>query len=540
MAASVIAVTLLALTGGAHAANPAVHAAEESYADFLDAHGALATIDSGLVRVVDGRDRAAWLRIRDETRAKLNGQWTGIRINALDAQDARAVGLMRRTFEELAGEASASMAPTSRCHESKRPDAELTVLQESLYACFDEIGNRLTFEGRTTTRGTALQRLQEIEESARRKALFLAMAPLWQAVNGDGSRESPYRRMIVQAAAAFRGGKDSPLDEALRALGTDSETLERWLIAVLDAWRRTNVADARLVEPWDYRHRHGEASRALNAAIPLAILRSLNERYFADLGADPRTLGVLFDLEPRPGKAPIAYADTVRIGRFVDGRWRPAIPRISGNYEHGGLYSLNELVHETGHAAHYVAVRTRPAFFWADTLFIEAFADVPSWSIFEPVWQQKYLGRSVARPVGLRELYSLVMLDVAWGLFELRMLRAPEIDPNALWTEITQNYLGIAPHPEWSWWAVRAQLGAHPGYMVKYAAGAIMTAEIRKRTREAIGGIDSGNPQWYAWISERLLKHGAELETAKLLERFLGRPLSPETLLEEIHSLADR
>jgi len=246
---------------------------------------------------------------------------------------------------------------------------------------------------------------------------------------------------------------------------------------------------------------------------------------------------VLFDIKPRPGKAPIAYADTVRIGRTLNGQWRPALSRISANYEHGGLYTLNELTHETGHAVHYMAVRARPAYFWADTLFIEAFADVPSWSVFEPAWQEKYLGRSVSQSDGLRELYSLVMLDVAWGLFEIRMLRAPATDPNALWTEITSRYLGVAPHPELSWWAVRAQLASNPGYMINYSIGAIVTADLRKRTRAAIGPIDAGNAQWYSWLSENLLKFGGEFDTSQLLERFLGRPLSAESLVEEIASI---
>jgi hypothetical protein len=379
--------------------------------------------------------------------------------------------------------------------------------------------------------------LQEIEDGTRREALFVAMEPLWEAVNADGGRGSPYRRMIGQAAAAFAKGSESPIDEAVRALGTDAGTLERWLVAVLEAWQRVSVAEGSPIEPWDYRHRHARASRALRAAVPPSRLEPLNQRFFADLAADPRRLGVLFDLQPRPGKAPIAYADTVRIGRYAAGQWRAAVPRISANYDRGGLYSLNELVHETGHAVHYVAVRTRPAFFWADTLFIEAFADVPSWSVFEPVWQEKYLGASIARDASLRELYSLVMLDVAWGLFEIRMLARPSSDPNALWTTITQQYLGIAPHPEWSWWAVRAQLGASPGYMVNYAAGAIITAEIRARTRAAIGSFDAGNRRWYAYVSEELLEGGAELDMARLLERFLGRPLSPETLIGEIRSL---
>jgi oligoendopeptidase F len=305
---------------------------------------------------------------------------------------------------------------------------------------------------------------------------------------------------------------------------------------LLDAWRKSNDAST-AIEPWDYRYVHARASRALNSSIPRDALTTLNQRFFTDLGADPRALGVLFDIEPRPGKEPVAYADTVRIGRMLNGLWRPAIARISASYDEGGLGSLNELTHETGHAVHYLAIRTRPAYFWTDTLFIEAFADVPSWAVFEPSWQQKYLGRSVPRADGLRELYSLVMLDVAWGLFELRMLRAPGTDPNTLWSDITSRYLGVAPHPELSWWAVRGQLVSNPGYMINYAVGAIITAEIRKHTRESIGSFDAGNSKWYAWTSEQLLRFGAELDTVDLLERFLGRPLSATALVDEVASI---
>jgi hypothetical protein len=538
MSATLRLMALAVLSMSAHAANPTVTAAEQSYADFLDAHGALETIDSGLLRAVEGRDRPAWQQARERAVADFRDRTAELRAATLDAEDARALRLMRLTFDELAGNGAGSMTPKRKCSEAHQPDVDLATLQASLYACFDEIGNRLSFEGETLTRGAALQRLQELPEPARRKALFLAMAPLWEAVNDDGKGGSAYRRMIAAASASFRAGAESPVGAAVQALGIDTPTLERWLVAALDSWREATVDPSHLIEPWDYRHRYAEASRALNGAVTLASLTTLNQRYFADLGADPRELGVLFDLEPRPGKAPIAYADTVRIGRVVQGKWRPAIPRISANYERGGLYTLNELLHETGHAAHYVAIRTRPAFFWPDTLFIEAFADVPSWSVFEPQWQQRYLGRSVTREAGLRELHSLVMLDVAWGLYELRILRSPQLDPNVLWSDITQRYLGVARHPEWSWWAVRAQLVSNPGYMINYAAGAIITADLRKRTSSRIGTFDAGSPRWYAWLSEELLEDGAELETSRLLEQFLGRPVSPEALIEEIRSIA--
>ena len=529
-----IAILATLLFCNAQAENSDLLQAEELYADFLDAYGSVETIDSGLVKKVDGRDRPFWKDRREKARGALILRLEQLRGQQLPAEEARVLQKLKATFEELSDPGS-SMAPGRKCADAAQPQGDVDVLQTILYACFDEVGNQLSFEGERITRGGALQRLQELQEPARRKALFMAMAPLWEAVNGKNRPASPYRRMLPMAATAFKS-KPSPIDEAAQALDVDQDRLEKWLVQLLEAWRVANQ-DAAPVEPWDYRYHHANASHALNAAITRPALTELNQRFFVDLGADPQKMSVMFDIDPRPGKAPIAYADTVRIGRVINGKWRPALARISGNYDHGGLYTLNELTHETGHAVHYMAIRARPAYFWGDTLFIEAFADVPSWSVFEPAWQQKYLGKSVTRAEGLREMYSLVMLDVAWGLFELRMLRAPGTDPNALWTEITSQYLGVVPHPELSWWAVRAQLASNPGYMINYSIGAVITAEVRKHTRDSIGSIDTGNPKWYEWTSANLLKFGAELDTAALMQQFLGRPLSADALVAEIASI---
>ena len=200
---------------------------------------------------------------------------------------------------------------------------------------------------------------------------------------------------------------------------------------------------------------------------------------------------------------------------------------------------MNELVHEEGHAVHFVSVRARPSFAYNDSLlFIEAFADVPSWSVYEPAWQQKYLGTSTTQAAALRNLYSGVMLDVAWALFEIRMLHNPTTDPNAVWTEITSRYLHVVPHPEYSWWAVRVQLMDSPGYMVNYGLGAVITADIRQRIRQSLGPFETGDPRWYGWISEHLLRVGGKFETAELLRGFLGRPVSPQALIDDIRRLA--
>jgi hypothetical protein len=167
-------------------------------------------------------------------------------------------------------------------------------------------------------------------------------------------------------------------------------------------------------------------------------------------------------------------------------------------------------------------------------LFYEAFADVLSWSTYEPAWQQKYLGRSASEESSLRALYSTVMLDVAWALFELRMLREPAQDPNEMWTQITSRYLHVIPHPELSWWAVRVQLVHLPGYMVNYGLGAVLTADLRQRIAEKLGPFATGDKRWFAWLSQQLLSSGQTHETTTLLREFIGRPVSPEPLQIEI------
>jgi Zn-dependent M32 family carboxypeptidase len=73
--------------------------------------------------------------------------------------------------------------------------------------------------------------------------------------------------------------------------------------------------------------------------------------------------------------------------------------------------------------------------------------------------------------------------------------------------------------------------------MVNYGLGAVLTAEIRKATADAIGSFDAGNPNWYAWSSEKMLRFGSEKSAKRLMDELLGRPLSSEALLSEIRRI---
>ncbi len=509
---------------------------ENIYADLNDAFSIIATTDSGLFTSYRGRDRAAWERVYREKRKKFSERLARLPGHDLSENDAKAIAAMRKQFATLSETISAPFSPGGKCQDAGRKDLDYASLRRALLVCFTENANNVSFEGGKINRQSVLDLLHEIEEPERRRAVFMALAPLWHAINGNNDLDSPYRRMIAMAAAdAVKHG--SEVDAAARDAGVKTADVEQWLEQILEAWRQVNGDEP--IEPWNFSYLGAEADRLLATAIPRESLQPVNQRFYQDLGIDLKQSDTLYDLDPRPGKAPLAYTDFVTHGRMVDGAWRPTIARVSAPYARGGLFVLNELVHENGHVVNLTAIRNRPAFVdWPGDLFVEAFADVPGWSTYEPAWQRRYLGRETSEQVSLRALYAVVVLDVAWSLFELRMLRAPASDPNVLWSDITNHYLHIVPHPELSWWVLREQLVDIPGYMVNYGLGAVLTAEMRQHIREALGPFDTGEPRWYPWLQEHLLRYGSERDSRTLMQDFLGRPVSPQALLDQIHRLA--
>ncbi|MSP98007.1 MAG: hypothetical protein EXR29_12455 [Betaproteobacteria bacterium] len=528
------------LAGGSCAAEPSPLALTEAlFLEFLDAANAVDYIDSGFVAEYEGLDLAAWDARRLDCHQALIASIEALDESKLKAPDKAALAAIRVTLADLGDPGPAvSNAPDSlACKDAGNKYLDFESLSAVLTSCYQEIGNQLKFAQGTIDRGGALGLLGDLEEPSRRKVLFDAFLPLWAALNGNDEPDSPYRRLI-KLAVAKAATNGSGVEAAARAIGVSVADVERWLVQILDAWRKANPH--KMIEPWDYRYAIGEANRRIAPSFPDSEIVEVDHRYYQDLGVDLGKLGVIYDIDDRADQSPLAYTDFVRRGRYVNGAWQPTIARVVGRYRSGGLSSLNELVHENGHAVHISAIRNRPAFTdWPDTLFTEAFADVSSWSVYEPAWQKKYLGTALPTAMSLRTMLGSVMLDVAWSLFEIRMLRDPAADPNAVWTDITSRYLHIKPHPEVAWWAVRVQLVDAPGYMVNYGLGAVLTAEMRERTSQAIGPFDAGNPKWYGWLSEQLLVYGSERNAKDLMQALLGRPPSPDALLKQIHRLGD-
>jgi hypothetical protein len=430
------------------------------------------------------------------------------------------------------GDGLAASAPD--CRYDPRAIASLVngldSLRTRIYACYGWAQSHVPVDADTMDRLTILGALGRTDDAEIRRRLFLALEPVWRSVNGDGGPASPYRTLLA-LEVKDRDGTEPPSAEEVSAAGVPPDSVEPWLLRILEAWRDAGTTGS-LVEPWDWYYENGRTARALGPLVSRDRLRELNGEVFRALGADPDRLRVRYDLDPRDGKTPVAF--TTFGGRD------PIEPWVFATYRSGGLDNLNELLHETGHAVHIAAIRTRPAFAdWPDSdPFTEALAEFVSLDVYEPAWQQRWLGDSVSLADGLRARYGGIVLDVAWALFELRMQRDPEADPNRIWTALTRDYLGIRPHPEWSWWAMRGQLVDAPGYMMNYAAGAILIAALRQRVREAHGAFVAGDTTWYDWVAPRLFRFGLARPSREVVEEFLGGPVSPDALLADMRRMA--
>ena len=513
-------------------ANPNVarlDAAEPLLADYLDAAGAVDLLDSQARPDFDGASLETWQAHFAERETALRAAIATIDSEQLAPNDHRRLLSMRSALA-LRAETGADEGGPS-CADAQSPEISGPTLRAALYACYGTAAEAIAYQGEPIGRVGALELLATLEEEGERRAVFNAMAPLYRATNGEGGVQSPYRRMIRLERARMNAN----IAGSVQSLGLTPDQGEGWLVRALEGWE--SALPYAQAAPWDFRFAMlGRSDASLATCASRDAQLAGNASFYRDLGADLDALGVI--IHPS-GDEPVAYADFARVGRVVDGAWRAARPWTTLNVRDGGPDSAAELVHEAGHAVHYAAMRTRPSLIFPDdlSLALEAFADVPAWSVYEPAWQANYIGCAIDADSALRAKLAPIMLDMAWGLFEMRMASAPESDPNAVWGEIMERYFRVRRHDDLAWWAVRGQLVEEPGYMVNYALGAFVTADVRARIHDEIGGFDSGNSRWYGYVSEHLFERGGEGPPRMLLRNFLGRDVTPDALLAELDRL---
>jgi Zn-dependent M32 family carboxypeptidase len=73
-----------------------------------------------------------------------------------------------------------------------------------------------------------------------------------------------------------------------------------------------------------------------------------------------------------------------------------------------------------------------------------------------------------------------------------------------------------------------------PGYLVNYALGAFIAADLRARIITLHGDFALGDTTWYGFVREQIYRFGLERSSLRVMEEFLGRPLSADALLADL------
>ena len=373
---------------------------------------------------------------------------------------------------------------------ARRKDG-LSPLKDRIYDCYSQAARHVSFEGGSYDRLTILEMAGRAEDPVRRRRLFLALEPVFRSVNGDDGAASPYRAMLPLSAAEWaKTFADRPQPRGARHRPREAGT-----VAHLDP---RGLARAQRRAPSS---NHGttstSATRAAEAwpgACRVERLKPLNDAFYRSLGADVDALAR--PLRPRAARGQdgrgvhrfrrsAAASGTAPGPRASPGSSRPTAPA-------GSAISASCCTRPATRV-HIAAIRTRPA--------------------YRRLARQRHVHRGARRPGRSRRLRAGVAARLA------RRRSEPQAD--SLRTEVRRHragrrlgrcsrcaciatraptrigsgpssrasYLHVRPHPELSWWALRGQLVDSPGYMMNYALGAIITADLRARCQRAARSV---------------------------------------------------
>ena len=307
---------------------------------------------------------------------------------------------------------------------------------------------------------------------------------------------------------------------------------------ILAAWRA--VVRARADRAMGLLVRGGAAARRLDRLVP-ADAAALNDAHLASLGADPARPRDLYDILPRPGRPPSRSRSRsdggMGRGPAAGRSLAPRPPWVFATYAEGGLGNLLELLHESGHALHMAAIRTRPAFLDFPEATAAFSRPRPTSSAGTPT-NRPGSGAGWARPPSRARRSSAATARSCSTSAGRSSRSSSTATRSAARTtsgpRSTADGLGVVPHPEWSWWAIRGQLDRRARLSRQLRAVGDHGGRGPGTHRELRGRGSTGDPGWYRFVADALFVPGASRPPADLLETFLGGPLTAEPLLADL------
>jgi oligoendopeptidase F len=324
----------------------------------------------------------------------------------------------------------------------------------------------------------------------------------------------PYPDFLLRRNQVDRGKMLAWFEEIRRETQSEFERLSA---------RMRRELGVETLEPWDIDFFFARLSGAsVDAALPRdegwprvqALARSLGY----DLAGLPLRLEVA-DIAFGGGTYPIRYGKEIRI--------------LVNAYD--GLTFTDTLLHETGHALHYV-FDDEPTFLLQSNYaqpFDEGLGQAMSLLLYRAEVATRFFGLTPEQVHALREAYRLGSLfdlrqRIASSLFEFEAYASPEEDLPALYDRLFQKHVGVSTHglPVW---AFNPFYATGPIYQQSYVLAEMVGRQIHDALDRRFGrawGAEAG-----AYLRSRFLRRGGSLTLDEILAEGTGRPLSAASLI---------
>ena len=303
-----------------------------------------------------------------------------------------------------------------------------------------------------------------------------------------------------------------------------------------------------------YQHLLGVRFHALepaNAWAPGVLQYAITD------SASGKPLGQFFlDLSPRPGKALPPATFIIRSGRTLpDGGYQQPISSIIGNGPAGepgkpALFSHKDVTnffHEVGHLMHDT-LSTAPYASLHGSNVRGDFIEAPSQMLENWMWQPSILRKvsshvETGKPLPDELIATLLARKhasggVFWtrqaflGVYDLTLhTSGPEVDATKLWFELMPRLTPLPPPtgtiPDASFLPI---MGGYEARYYGYAWSRVFAQDMFTVFQQ--GGLE--NPELGMRYRREILEPGGMGEPEKLLENFLGRPVSYDAFYREL------
>ena len=277
------------------------------------------------------------------------------------------------------------------------------------------------------------------------------------------------------------------------------------------------------LEPWDIDFFFGRLSGdSVNAALPRdkawPRVQALTQSLGYDLARLPVELKVA-DIAFGGGTYPIRYGKEVRI--------------LVNAYD--GLTFTDTLLHEAGHALHYV-FDDEPTFLLQSNYaqpFDEGLGQVMSLQLYRAETATKFFGLTPEQVRDLREAYRLGSLfdlrqRIASSLFEFEAYASPEADLPALYDRLFQKHVGVSTHGL-AVWAFNPFYATGPIYQQSYVLAEMVGRQIHDAVDRRFGR--AWGPEAGAYLRAKFFRRGGSLTLDQILTEGTGQPLSASALI---------